>query len=195
MPPGVILYGPPGSGKDTITRELGRISPDFALFRRLKAGPGRSSGYRITTVGEIDRLSDSGALLYRNARYGAEYAIDRPGLTELLINGQVPVLHMGQMAGVSALTDFPIEWTKVLLWCPRAVTNERCKGRGDSDLEARLKVWEETREDLLAHTQSTWTLTIATDKQVPAEAAQSIFDAVATGKVVTPQDIAGLVRE
>jgi ATP-dependent 26S proteasome regulatory subunit len=38
-PSGVILYGPPGAGKDTITAELSRLRPEFTLFQRLKAGP------------------------------------------------------------------------------------------------------------------------------------------------------------
>jgi hypothetical protein len=41
---GVILYGPPGAGKDTVTAAL--TSPDarFQLFRRIKAGAGRTMG-------------------------------------------------------------------------------------------------------------------------------------------------------
>ena len=43
MTSGVLLYGPPAVGKDTITRHLERIGP-FEQFRRLKCGPGRSTG-------------------------------------------------------------------------------------------------------------------------------------------------------
>lgn len=39
---GVILYGPPGAGKDTVTAELVQQDPSYALFERLKAGPGRT---------------------------------------------------------------------------------------------------------------------------------------------------------
>lgn len=107
MPSGVILYGPPGSGKDTVTSELVRLRPEFALFERLKAGPGRTTGYRLTTVDHIEELSRAGELLYRNARYDAEYAIDRQGVTSLVDADRIPVLHMGQVVGASAVAAFP----------------------------------------------------------------------------------------
>jgi guanylate kinase len=193
MPSGVILYGPPGSGKDTITRELSRIEPHFSLFERLKAGPGRSAGYRITTADAISRMSQAGELLYRNSRYGAEYAIERAGVSALVDSGRVPVLHMGQAVGVMAVRAFPISWIPVLLWCPRDLTEARCRARGDSDVEARVKVWDETRRDLLEHDTTPWSLVIATDRETPTEAAQRVAHAVSSGTVPGVQDIVRLV--
>jgi guanylate kinase len=193
VPAGVILYGPPGVGKDTITRELSRTSPQYTLFQRLKAGPGRTAGYRLTTAENIDRLSRAGELVYRNSRYGAEYAIDRRGVFELVDNERVPVLHMGQVDGVRAVTALPIHWTAVLLWCPREVTETRCQARGDKDVNARIKVWEETRADLLEHPESPWSLVIATDRENRAQAAQRIVNAVSAAVTAGPYDIARLV--
>ncbi|MEV6994356.1 AAA family ATPase [Streptomyces sp. NPDC093228] len=174
----MILYGPPGSGKDTITSELCRLRPEFALFERLKAGPGRTTGYRLTTVDHIEELSRAGELLYRNARYEAEYAIDRQGVATLVDAGRIPVLHMGQVAGVGAVAAFPLHWIRVLLWCPLDVTESRSAGRGDKDVEARVKVWHETREDLLAHETEPWTLALRTDQLSPTESASAIIDAL-----------------
>ncbi|MEU0035518.1 guanylate kinase [Streptomyces sp. NPDC006333] len=189
----MILYGPPGSGKDAITNELTRLRPEFALFERLKAGPGRTTGYRLTTVDHIKELSRAGGLLYRNTRYDAEYAIDRRGVAALVDAARIPVMHMGQVAGASAVAAFPLHWIRVLLWCPLGTTESRSIGRGDKDVEARVKVWHETREDLLAHETEPWTLTLRTDQMSPTESANAIIGAVAAKASAESQNIRELV--
>ncbi|REE62398.1 guanylate kinase [Streptomyces sp. 3212.3] len=192
-PSGVILYGPPGSGKDTITAELSVFQPDFRLFLRLKAGRGRITGYRLTTAEHIEELAQAGDVLYRNSRYGAEYAIDRSEVSSLVDSGHIPVLHVGQLAGVRAVAAYPINWVQVLLWCPEDVTRQRCQDRGDRDLEARLKVWHETRQDLLDHTAEPWSLVIRTNLVSVAQAAQAIDEARLAGAPAEVRDIRGLV--
>ncbi|MFJ9418351.1 MULTISPECIES: guanylate kinase [unclassified Streptomyces] len=193
MSSGVILYGPPGSGKDTITSELTRLRPEFALFERLKAGPGRTRGYRLTTVDHIEELSRAGGLLYRNARYDAEYAIDRQGVATLVDADRIPVLHMGQVVGAGAVAAFPLHWIRVLLWCPLGVTESRSISRGDKDVEARVKVWHETREDLLAHETEPWTLILRTDQLSPTESANAIIDALAACASAESRNVRELV--
>ncbi|MGZ2360960.1 guanylate kinase [Streptomyces sp. 372A] len=171
---GVILYGPPASGKDTVTTALTELDPKYAQFARLKVGSGKAVGYRMGTTQQLYELEAAGDVVYANSRYGNTYAIDRPGVDAAFAAG-VPVVHLGQVDGVRALVDgYPADWSVVLLWCPREVTEQRSAERGDSDTAARLAAWDATREDLAAHPGMTWDLTIDTTEAAPQEAARLI---------------------
>jgi guanylate kinase len=142
---GLILYGPPAAGKDTITRHLEALHERYRLFPRLKAGRGRTAGYRMTTPAEIDQLRRHGDIIWENRRYGATYVIDRPELAARLAQ-HVPVLHLGQVEGVQAVTGAipDTRWIVVYVWCPRDVAEIRIKERGTGDTAERLKAWDET---------------------------------------------------
>ncbi|MGW7341212.1 phosphotransferase-like protein [Streptomyces sp. NPDC054808] len=171
---GVILYGPPASGKDTVTTALTELDPKYAQFARLKVGTGKSAGYRMGTAEQLHELEAAGDVIYANARYGNTYAIDRPGVDAAFAAG-VPVVHLGQIDGIHALVDgYPADWSMVLLWCPRKVTEQRSAGRGDSDTAARLAAWDATFEDLDAHPGMVWDLTVETMASGPQEAARLI---------------------
>lgn len=143
---GVILYGPPASGKDTITAELVRLDPRYRLYRRLKVGSGRTAGYRMATEGQVDALRRAGEVIWENRRYGATYVVDRSALVDLLAAGLVPIVHLGQAPAVQALTTAvpSASWLRVHLWCPRDVAAARIAQRGTGDTAARLHAWDET---------------------------------------------------
>ncbi|MFI6881164.1 guanylate kinase [Streptomyces sp. NPDC050400] len=176
---GVILYGPPASGKDTVTAALAELDPRVALFARLKVGSGKSAGYRMGTIEQLRALEAAGDVVYANSRYGNTYAIDRPGVDAAFVAG-VPVVHLGQIDGIRALVDgYPADWSVVLLWCPRGTTERRSAGRGDSDTAARLVAWDATREDLDAHPDLSWDLTVDTTTASPQDAAHLIHQLLA----------------
>lgn len=174
MRQGVILYGPPAAGKDTVTRALVQLGRRYSQFARFKAGSGKSVGYRMGTAEQLLKLEAAGDVIYANSRYGNTYVIDRPGIDAAFAAG-VPVVHLGQVDGIRALVNgYAADWTVVLLWCPKEMTEQRSNSRGDSDTDSRLTVWEATREDLDAHSDMVWDLTVDTASTPPEESARLI---------------------
>ncbi|MFU8855221.1 kinase [Micromonospora sp. SL1-18] len=142
---GVLLYGPPAVGKDTITRALCELDPAYRLFQRLKAGPGRTAGYRMTDMHEVERLRAEGQVVWENHRYGAVYVVDRATLCADLTR-HVQVLHLGQVEAVQAVKSAApnARWLTVYLQCPRDVAQYRILARATGDTEDRLQAWDQT---------------------------------------------------
>lgn len=168
---GVILYGPPAVGKDTITAHLVAINSSYALFPRIKVGPGRTAGYRMATPEALEELQRAGDVVWRNARYGAVYVVDRPELQRQL-GAQLPVLHLGQPDAIDAVCRATVgaRWLVVALSCPWDIAKRRIVERETGDTQARLQAWRETPELAAAD------LRIDTHEASPAEAAQAIDD-------------------
>jgi guanylate kinase len=161
---GLILYGPPAVGKDSITAALTRLDPRYELLRRLKVGSGRHDGYEVCSADELERMAEAGEVLYRNSRYGNEYAVGLPSLWAAVGRDVVPVAHLGQLAGITALRRYPlIRWHTVLLWCAEDVTVCRSEHRGDPDVRHRLAAWQETRADLARQPSFAFDLVVRTD--------------------------------
>lgn len=179
---GVILYGPPASGKDTITHELTRLDPRYTPYRRMKIGTGNTDGYRLARPAERDQLDTDGQVLYQNERYGNIYVVDRPHLSAMLNAGDIPVIHLGQLAGVRAVTTFPARWVTVLLWCSRQTAAERAHARGSTDIDARLAAWDETLADLKDATASDFLMRLDTDTITPGDVAKMICSRVITDR-------------
>jgi guanylate kinase len=175
MPPsGIALYGAPASGKDTITEALSELDSRYVHFRRLKAGGGRTEGYRLCTLTEMEDLRNRGLIVYENARYDSLYAIDRPALDGLFARDLVPVVHLGQLEGVRALARYPALWLPVLLHCRRDTAEQRARGRGSKDITARLRAWDATERELARARPDDFALRIDTDRTSPGNAAQMI---------------------
>lgn len=166
---GAILYGPPAAGKDTITEALHRLDPRYSLFRRLKAGGGKTTGYRMTTSAAVGELRENGNLIWENSRYGAVYAVDRPGLLNHLGTGY-PVLYLGQVEAIDAVTKATpdVKWSVIYVWCPRDIAEKRLIARNPEDVADRLRAWDQTPpfEDAA--------LTINTADTAPNTAAEEI---------------------
>lgn len=170
---GIILYGPPCSGKDTVSHTLESLDARYSIFPRLKVGPGRTTSYRMTTEPELDRLRAGDEILWENQRYSARYAVDRSTLLEQLDQGH-PILHLGQVEAVETIigTVPSTQWLVVYLWCPRDVAEERMLRRATGDVAERLQVWDETPPLRSAD------LTVDTSLTTPLETASLIAEFV-----------------
>ncbi|WP_330289974.1 phosphotransferase-like protein [Streptomyces sp. NBC_00576] len=185
MRQGILLYGPPAAGKDTITAALTELDARYVPFTRLKIGTGKTKGYRMGTPEQLAELEARGDVIYRNDQYGNIYVVDRPGLEQAMEGGRIPVVHLGQVVGTEQVTAlFPAHWVRVLLWCSKETTARRSPQRGDADTAARLAAWDATQADLAAHPQAQWELHVDTDATAPHEAAQRIDDIV---RATSPQ--------
>ncbi|MEV4183258.1 guanylate kinase [Streptosporangium canum] len=178
-PQGIVLYGPPASGKDTITATLTRLDPRFVLLPKLKVGTGRTAGYEFVTAEHLDKLREAGRLLVETRRYGNIYAVDRQAIEDRHAAGHVPVAHMGNIRDLRQLTSRVSDgWLRVLLWVPREVTEQRSQGRGDADTGKRLTAWDETLADLEANTDAGFFhLRLHTDRLSADAAAEEIMTA------------------
>nr|WSZ14122.1 guanylate kinase [Streptomyces canus] len=181
MRQGILLYGPPAAGKDTITAALTELDARYLRFTRLKIGTGKTQGYRMGTPEQLVDLEAAGDVIYRNDRYGNIYVVDRPGLDQAMKGGRTPIVHLGQMVGMEQVTAlYPARWVRVLLWCSKETTARRSPQRGDTDTAARLAAWDATQADLAAHPRAQWELRVDTDTTAPRGAAQRIDDLVHT---------------
>jgi guanylate kinase len=185
-PAAVILYGPPASGKDTVTRALAQLDPRYAIFPRLKIGSGNTSGYRMASLGDLARLHEDGQVLYQNDRYGSAYVVDRPHLAAMLDAGRIPVIHLGQVEGIRAVSGYPADWVAVALWCARSTAARRARARGSADVDARLAAWDETLEDLRQASDADFLARLDTDTMEPGDAAKAI-DVLVTAVGRTPR--------
>jgi guanylate kinase len=175
---GLVLYGPPASGKDTLTAALARLDGRFRAVGKVKTGSGRTSGYRMVSPSTFDRLLADGLLVGASERYGNRYAVDRRDVTELVGQGCWPTIHSGRMDDLERLVEgLGGRWFTVLLWCGREETARRSRARCDRDTPARLDVWDSTLSELLtqpARAESLFDLVVRTDLATPEQAAHEI---------------------
>ncbi|MGW0589032.1 guanylate kinase [Streptosporangium sp. NPDC002607] len=178
-PQGVVIYGPPASGKDTITAALTRLDARFTLLPKLKVGTGRADGYEFISAEHLDKLRQAGRLIAETRRYGNVYAIDRQSIEDRHAAGYVPVVHMGNLDDLRRLIGrTPDSWLRVLLWVPREVTEQRSRSRGDVDTPKRLTAWDETLTDLETSTDAGFFhLRLHTDRLGADAAAREIMGA------------------
>jgi guanylate kinase len=152
----------------------------------MKIGTGNAENYRLTSPGDLASLRASADVLYQNERYGNTYIVDRPHLAAMLGAGQTPVLHLGQIEGIHAVTAYPAHWITVLLWCSRETTAQRVHARGSDDVEARLTVWDETADDLKNACEADFDALLGTETMTPQHAARIIAALVIAQGAPTP---------
>jgi guanylate kinase len=88
----------------------------------------------------------------------------------------VPVLHLGQTAGVEAVVNgFPLDWLVVGLWCSRVEATRRLAGRLDDRSAERLSMWDLTAAEVRTADPHIFGLAINTEV-IRAELAARLID-------------------
>ncbi|MFF3671089.1 nucleoside/nucleotide kinase family protein [Microtetraspora malaysiensis] len=179
-PRGIVLYGPPASGKSTITAALADTDPQFTLLRKLKVGTGRTDEYDFVTAEHLEQLREAGRLLVETRRYGNTYAVDACTVEAMAEADQIPIVHVGSVADLHQLTDSGGDWLRVRLWVPRELCEQRSQSRGDTDTDKRLQAWDEAQTDLNVHAETaTFDLSISTQDAEAVVVAREIAGAFA----------------
>lgn len=95
----------------------------------------------------------------------------------------IPVLHLGQVEAVKAVTSTlpATQCVTVWLWCPRDVAVGRIAARGTGDTAARLRAWDETEPMPEAD------ISMNTANVLPADAAVTIHSRVQAQRRENPE--------
>ncbi|SEK30564.1 hypothetical protein [Nonomuraea pusilla] len=170
---GIVLYGPPASGKTTTTAALTALDRRLVLLRKLKAGSRTGTEYDFVDYERLAELRAAGRLLAETHRYGNVYAVDRLQVEQMAQAGRTPIVHMGNIPDIRRLTQTGA-WLPVLLWVTRDVCARRCRLRGNLDIHERLRAWDETMADLRAHDDGLFEVRVSTAEAEPEEVARLI---------------------
>ncbi|MFD9008389.1 MULTISPECIES: guanylate kinase [unclassified Streptomyces] len=176
-PRGVVLFGPPTAGKDTVSAALTGLDTRYGQLTKIKVGSGRTTGYRMADADELAALRAAGRLVLETRRYGNTYAIDRDDLDAMTGAGRIPIVHIGSVEHLRSFTAAVREpWLCVLLWVPRDVCEQRSRGRGDRDTADRLAAWDEALADLgtVQDGEEPFDLLLRTDHTDPDRTAEII---------------------
>jgi guanylate kinase len=176
----LLLYGPPASGKTSITRLLHELDSTVTLFPTYKIGNGSCEDYRFTTEAHYLSLKQAKQIVFANRRYNNKYFVDLPTLTKLQAADKKVVLHIGGVSKMSFLRlrkALPEKWLFVELQNSLEVCKKRTVRRGDEDVAKRLATWERMAQFAGHHPDYVrcFDLTINTDIITPQEAAQQIY--------------------
>lgn len=148
----LMLSGMPASGKDTITACLQEKYPEFVHFKKHKSdAKAEKDSYINISPTEFEDMSQSGAFLQQNQRYGYHYGIHKDSVSALLAQGKIPVIHSGKVEGFMAFQQALQQWQPeislchILLWQDAPALCQRIYQREQSpeNQAKRIKAMEE----------------------------------------------------
>ncbi len=133
--PCLLLSGMPCTGKDTLSWQLTKRDPVFALLRKHRAVPAsalhnQEQTYINVSPQTFQALIESNSFIQYHGRYGKIYGVSREEYTTLVHAKQIPIIHVGKYENLCPLRQGGLqEGLSVLLWTNRDIVQTRLRER------------------------------------------------------------------
>lgn len=183
---GVLLAGPPASGKRTAAFSLTTLRRGYAHVPAMATKPHRSVDAEQTAQKHLDELHAWAQIFYAVTVDGRRYAYDRERLLHLREQGRLPIVCVEDAHALAAFEAESEGWLPVMLWCPRSEAVQRLTRTWPVGEPAYVadrswsRRWERSTKSLFAD-PSRFTLTLRSDKLNAVEIARVIHLAAQTG--------------
>lgn len=183
---GVLLAGPPASGKRTAAFSLTTLRRCYAHVPALSIDPHRSVDGEKATQRHLDELGSWAQIFHSATVGGVQYSYDRERLVRLREQGRLPIVCVEDAHALAAFEAESAGWLPVVLWCPRDEAEKRLtRGRqvGEPVYDADRswsRRWERSTKSLFAD-PGRFTLSLRSDRLNSVEIARIIHLAVQAG--------------
>ncbi len=176
---GILLAGPPASGKRTVALALSSLRRGYAHVSALTTATQPVLSAVPTSQRYLDDLSSWAQLFYEFRVEGARYVYDRERLDRLRGQGRLPVVCVEDIDALSAFERESGDWLPVLVWCPREHARDRLTlRRAISERSAIItrswtRRWDQSFKELYQDGQR-FTMTLRTDRSDAVEIARIV---------------------
>ena len=180
---GVILAGPPASGRRTVAFALTSLRRSYAHYPALTTERQALVDAARTTQSQLDELRSWAQLFVEFTCEGISYAYDHQRLNKLREQGRIPVACVDDIDVLRAFEQEADDWLQVLLWCPRQEAERRLASTPDvhrTSAPAGLRRWDRSTKRLLREPLR-FPLSIRTDRMDPVHVAQIVHLAAQSG--------------
>lgn len=151
----LLISGPAGSGKSTISKKLTESNERFKLLKKHKYpqdGIKKEEYYNISEK-EFRTLSKQNAFIQWHERYGNLYGISIKEIHSIISNNAIPIIHPGNILNLYEVLDFlgsRYSLYSVLLFCDSEHNYKNLKQReaSESGLKKRVSAYHEELEIL-----------------------------------------------
>jgi guanylate kinase len=174
---GILIAGPPASGKRTLTFALTSMRRSYAPFRALSAALHPTIAAERSTERHLDELKAWAQVFHEFTEDGMRYVFDHGRLNKLREHGRIPVATVCDTAGMLAFEREADDWLPILLWCPREVAEQREPALAQP---ARRRRWDRSLHRLTRHL-ARFALVIRSDRWDAIGTAQLVHIAAQSG--------------
>jgi hypothetical protein len=188
---GIVLAGPPASGKRTTTFALTSLRRSYAPFPALTVARQPSIHAEQTTRQHLDELRAWAQIFHEFTVEGTSYAFDRERLSKLREQGRIPVACVDDADALQAFEHESSDWLQILLWCPREAAERRLTSgwpaREEHEAPGRpsMRRWDRSSKGLQRDTRR-FTLTIRSDRLDAVQVAQIVHLAAMAVEAARP---------